>query len=599
MQTLPRGITFLLIILGLTVYLAGLPVKVMDIDAAQYASISREMADSNRFLTVVDRGEDYLDKPPLLFWLAALFFKLFGVSTVAYKLPSFLLTLLGIYAAFGLGARLYDRKTGILSATLLASCQAFIYFNNDVRTDTILAASVIFAIWQIVEFSCTKKTRHFFAGMAGIACAMLSKGPIGLMVPLIALGAFFIGKREFKMLFKWYWLAGMALVLVLLSPMLWGLYRQFGMEGVKFYFWTQSFGRLTGENVFKDSSGYFFFVHTFLWAFLPWMLIAYYGIGVNAVRVIRNIYYRNPQPPFSVSSEDKVPCSNPALRGELGMSAEETEKGGVGTGGNNEAGTNFGSEMLLLCGIILPFIALSCSHYKLPHYIFVIFPLVAILTARTILELVNDPGKQKTFRIFYWAQFTLCVAAWIFALVCMTIFFPCKNILLWGVCIVCAFMTFYFSGNKHGALMSLVLPSLWAILGVNLMLNVHFFPGLLSYQGGSAAAEIVMKNNIPLDRFFGYHIQNHSTDFYLKQTVPNLDSVRLFDMLKKGNAWIYTEAQGIKLMHEMGYSPVIVDSIAHKHITKVTSKFLFYKTREKNVGRQYIVRVSAQLRYVP
>jgi hypothetical protein len=353
--------------------------------------------------------------------------------------------------------------------------------------------------------------------------------------------------------------------------MLWGLYRQFGMTGIKFYFWTQSFGRLTGENVFKDSSGYFFFVHTFLWAFLPWMLIAYYGIGVNAVRAIKKYSFRNPTPLFAVPSAD-IP---------------------------NSPRTNFGGDLLLVCGIIFPFIALSCSHYKLPHYIFVIFPLVAILTARTIIDLVSGPEKQKTFKIFYWIQFALCIAAWVFALVCMTILFPCKNILVWLACIPCVYATLYFAGEKHGALVRLVLPSLWAILGVNLMLNIHFFPNLLSYQGGSAAAEIVRKNNIPIGRFFGYRIQNHSTDFYLKQTVPNLDSAKLSVILQKGDAWIYTEAPGIKLMRSMGYSPVIVDSIAHKHITKVTSKFLFFKTRQKNVGRQYIVRVAAQLRDAP
>jgi 4-amino-4-deoxy-L-arabinose transferase-like glycosyltransferase len=566
MQTLSNRIIILMIALGLTVYIAGLPIKVMDIDAAQYASISREMSVNRHFLTVLDRGENYLDKPPLLFWLAALSFKLFGVSTVAYKLPSFLLTLLGFYATFRLGARLFDRKTGILSAALLASCQAFIYFTNDVRTDAILAASVIFAIWQINEFLCTKKALHFLLGFFGIAMAMLSKGPIGLMVPLLAFGSYCVGRRDFKMLLKWYWPAGMALVLAVLSPMLWGLYQQFGMEGIKFYFWTQSFGRLTGENVFKDSSGYFFFVHTFLWAFLPWMLIACYGIGVNVARIFKKQVRKSAPAVFPSPSED-IPNS-PRKAGHLGM------------------------EMLLLGGIVLPFIALSCSRYKLPHYIFVIFPLVAILTARTIFEIVNDAGKQKTFTIFYWTQFVLCIGAWLFTLVCLTIFFPCKNVPVWTGCILCAYATFYFTQQKHAALIRLVVPSLWAILGVNLMLNVHFFPKLLSYQSGSAAAAIVKKNNIQKNRFYAYCIRNHSADFYLQRIVPNLDSAKLYDTLQKGNAWVFTEAPGIKLIKDMGYTPVIVDSIFHKHITKVTAKFLYYRTREKTVGKQYVVRVG-------
>ena len=48
------------------VYLTGAFVNVMDIDAAQYASMSREMLESGNFLQVKEHGQDYLDKPPLV-----------------------------------------------------------------------------------------------------------------------------------------------------------------------------------------------------------------------------------------------------------------------------------------------------------------------------------------------------------------------------------------------------------------------------------------------------------------------------------------------------------------------------------------------------
>jgi hypothetical protein len=123
------------------------------------------------------------------------------------------------------------------------------------------------------------------------------------------------------------------------------------------------------------------------------------------------------------------------------------------------------------------------------------------------------------------------------------------------------------------------------------MLNVHFFPNLLSYQSGSAAAQIVEKNSIPKNRFFAFRIQNHSADFYLQKNIPNLDSAKLSDTLQKGEAWIYTEAPGMRLMRDMAYTPVIVDSISHMHITKVTMQFLLSKTRQKTLGKQYIVSV--------
>jgi hypothetical protein len=127
------------------------------------------------------------------------------------------------------------------------------------------------------------------------------------------------------------------------------------------------------------------------------------------------------------------------------------------------------------------------------------------------------------------------------------------------------------------------------------MLNIYFFPKLLAYQSGSTAARIVRENNIPHDRFFAYRIQYHSADFYMQRIIPNLDSAMLADTLRTGNAWIYTEEPGIALMRQMGYSPIVVDSIFHKHVAKVNAKFLFYKTRNTTLGKQYIVRVEKKI----
>ena len=55
----------------LVVYLLAMwSIPVIDIDAAQYASMSREMLENNSFLKLYDLGHDYLDKPPMLFWLS-------------------------------------------------------------------------------------------------------------------------------------------------------------------------------------------------------------------------------------------------------------------------------------------------------------------------------------------------------------------------------------------------------------------------------------------------------------------------------------------------------------------------------------------------
>ena len=111
-------------IIGL-ICLIGLGIDIMDIDAAQYASMSREMLSTGNYLQVYDLGKEYLDKPPFLFWLSSLSMKIFGVNNFAYKLPSFLFSTLAVFSTFKLSKLFYDHKTSILAALILASSQGF------------------------------------------------------------------------------------------------------------------------------------------------------------------------------------------------------------------------------------------------------------------------------------------------------------------------------------------------------------------------------------------------------------------------------------------------------------------------------------------
>ena len=191
--------TFLWLFGAITlVYLPGFNIEVMGVDSSQYALISREMAETGDYLQVKTYGNDYLDKPPLLFWLNSLIFKLLGYHNWSFKLGSFLFTLLGVYSTFRLGKFLYSASTGRMAAILLYTCQAMFLMNNDIRTDPILTGSTIFAIWQLVEWLNTRKWFFLIGSALGIALAMLSKGPIGLMVPALAVGGYLVGKKRWS-----------------------------------------------------------------------------------------------------------------------------------------------------------------------------------------------------------------------------------------------------------------------------------------------------------------------------------------------------------------------------------------------------------------
>ena len=254
----------------------------MDVDAAQYAYISREMYESGNYLQVYFRGMDYLDKPPLLFWTACLSFKLFGIYDWAYRLPSVLCLGLGIYSLYRFTKLYYDELTGKMAALIMAACAASYLMTHDVRTDTMLTGWVMFSIWQLAEFTEKSKIKNIVLAAIGIGLALLTKGPIGLIIPVVAFSVHFIYKRQWKYFFRWQYIVAAVIIGLILLPMSYGLYEQFdlhpektaygikGPSGLRFFFWTQSFGRITGESSWDNNPDPFFLGHSFLWSFIPW-----------------------------------------------------------------------------------------------------------------------------------------------------------------------------------------------------------------------------------------------------------------------------------------------------------------------------------------
>jgi len=519
------------------VYLAGLTVDVMNVDAAQYAAMSREMYESGSYFQVQLHGEKYLDKPPLLFWLSALSFKIFGVSDWSYKLPSFLFTLLSLLAVYRLGSLLYDKRVGALAALILYTCQAYFLFNHDVRTDTLLAACVITSIWLIYEFYKKGKWYYCTGAAVFIALGMMAKGPIALMIPILALGSHFALKRKWMFFLRKEWLYGLGIVFILLLPMCWGLYAQHGWEGIKFFFWTQSFGRITGENVWRNDTGPFYFTHTFVWAFMPWTFIALYALSDYFITFVR----RKTLP-----------------------------------------------EYITLAGFLLPFVALSLSKYKLPHYIFVLFPLLAILTAEVIISQITS--QRKISRFFRYLQLLFIGVAFLISGLLFFIVFPYQNIWFVNTVIAVLLLSAYFYYLR--IIDGIVIPSVLAAFALNFTLNIHFYPQLLKYQGGKQAAVLLKEENVNNDKVYFFERNSYAFEFYLQDCPKPVYRENILKKMKDGeNFWVYSEADLPSALNEIGVKPEKFYSFENYKVQFLKIEFLNPKTRDEVLSKVYLVKI--------
>ena len=98
----------------------------------QYASMSRELLRGENFLHLFDNGKAYLDKPPMIFWMTALFFKIIGVSEFVFRIPSIIFSLFPIYSTFQLSLLFYSKNVAKIAALILASCETFYIINADI-----------------------------------------------------------------------------------------------------------------------------------------------------------------------------------------------------------------------------------------------------------------------------------------------------------------------------------------------------------------------------------------------------------------------------------------------------------------------------------
>ena len=534
--------------------LIGFGIDIMDIDAAQYASMSREMMDSGHYLQLFDLGKDYLDKPPFLFWISSLSLKLFGVNNFGYRLPSFLFAVLAVISTYKFSRLFYERNTSILSAIILASCQGFILMNHDIRTDTILMSWVIFSIWQIAEWYQKNRLTNFILGCAGIAFGMMTKGPIALLVPIFAFGSHLLLQRKFAMIFKWQYIIGAIVIAILLIPMSWGLYQQFDMHpeklvngsknvsGLRFFYWTQSFGRITGESSWNNNSNIFFLLQNMLWSFLPWIflfLIAYF----NQVKEI--------------------------IRQKFTLL-------------KNQEAITFG-------GFLFTYLSLGMSKYQLPHYIFVAFPFAAIITARFINDLLSEKKHLKIINPLRYFHFILFILLWLILIVLLA--WPFESISLIVPCLaIIAFIGFIvlFLKNKKPA-QSLLLICLYTTIGLNLFLNASFYPSLLKFQAGSNAGKWISKNNIPVKKTYLYqYTMWRSLDFYAKGIIGQKDSL---NEISTGD-YILTNEKNLPLMKEKGKEFTLLYSGYDYPVSRLSLKFINPEKRKTLLEKFALIKIK-------
>lgn len=176
-------------------------IPITDGDTAFYATISKNMIISNDFLTpkyTLTNSFNIIDKPPLIFWLFTLGFKLFGFNEFAISFFHGLIAVAIIYLTYLLANRLYGKKVGIYACLILMTLAQFFYQARSPLQDIPLTFFILLSIYLFLVFYQDKKPWALYLSFAFSALGVLTKGPIGLILPFFI--AFFYLLSENRLL---------------------------------------------------------------------------------------------------------------------------------------------------------------------------------------------------------------------------------------------------------------------------------------------------------------------------------------------------------------------------------------------------------------
>lgn len=159
-----------------------------DVDAVQ-AAIAKNMLTSGDWVTARLDGVLYLEKPPLIYWLIAIFYKLFGVSDWVARLPVALssIALALLTAVFGMWA--FGKRAGFYAGLVMSTCVGLFLFTRIQIPDVMLTFTIALAMWAILRaLDEAEPHPRLWAVIlaASLGTGLLLKSLIGIVFPVAA-----------------------------------------------------------------------------------------------------------------------------------------------------------------------------------------------------------------------------------------------------------------------------------------------------------------------------------------------------------------------------------------------------------------------------
>lgn len=321
--------------------------KLIKPDEGRYAEIPREMVASGDWVTPRLNGLKYFEKPPLQYWATAAAYTAFGEHQWTTRLWTALTGFAGLFLVWFAGLRLFGREAANYAALLLGGSFLYVamaHINTlDMGVTFFISLGILSLLLAQAQAEIRKRRNWMLLAWAGLGLAVLSKGLMGMVLPAAALFIYCIVQRDFSVLRRMHWFAGLTVFFLVTAPWFY-LVMKANPEFFEFFFIHEHFTRFTTTEHGR---------------YQPW----HYFIPILLVGML----------PWSVLMLDML--LRAAFGGSLRGSTPE---------GSKPAAKAFNAERFLLVWIVFVYVFFSASGSKLPSYLLPIFPALALLMGNQV-----------------------------------------------------------------------------------------------------------------------------------------------------------------------------------------------------------------------
>jgi 4-amino-4-deoxy-L-arabinose transferase-like glycosyltransferase len=346
------------------VTLPGLGVgSLWDNSETAYGEVAREILTGHDWVVLHFNTVPYFVQPPLYFWLGAFFALLFGLTSFALRLPSALATI-ALAAMTGYAvARQAGTRVGIYASVILSSCLMIAVIGRLAIMDAILDLTVATAIFWWFRGLETGRDRYAVYGWIAAGFGFLAKGLVAPVLALMVIVPFFVWNYRHEptaLPSRRAWILGLLAFFAIVIPWPLALVSQFGFFPLEKLFGHYTIGRYTG--VIENQSGpIYYYVPVLLLGFFPWSAFLPMAV-VYGIRQLRAL----PQDPHL------------ARLVRLGFT-----------------------------WIAVPLVFFSLARTKLPNYIALEFPALALLTALYFEAVVHRGGTRSAVISAFFVPLTI------------------------------------------------------------------------------------------------------------------------------------------------------------------------------------------------